>query len=456
MAGMSTSVGLISGMDTASLISQLMQVEANPQTFLKNKLVATTTDASGYRAVNLRFDSLKSAAAALATDAAWTGTKATSSHGHVTASSAGTAEAGSVSFAVTQMPGTHTVVSNSTWGARTTPVRDADPAWPITIRDKDNNAVGQVDVGPTATLADAAAAVNAANLGVKAAVIQLRPNEFRLQFTSTTGGESGRFSVESAPKGDGTAAAGFAVTAPGQDAVLDLGGGLTAASATGVFADLLPGVTITATKADPQATVTVAVAKDSDALTGKVQALVDAANNALQVITDYTAKDSTTATLKGDGTLRGLAGRILDIVSSGIGGASAATVGIGLTKDGKLTFDKAAFGKAVAADPVAARKFLTETTGSGATAQPVGLAAQLEALAKSASDTTTGSLTTLAKSSDNAATDLKARIADWDRRLTLRRENLTRQFTAMETALGTLQNQSSWLSGQLAGLPKWS
>ena len=38
----------------------------------------------------------------------------------------------------------------------------------------------------------------------------------------------------------------------------------------------------------------------------------------------------------------------------------------------------------------------------------------------------------------------------------MRKETLTRQFTAMETALGTLQNQSQWLSAQLASLPSWS
>jgi len=61
-----------------------------------------------------------------------------------------------------------------------------------------------------------------------------------------------------------------------------------------------------------------------------------------------------------------------------------------------------------------------------------------------------------AETEDAEATDLQKRIEDWDRRLELRRSTLTRQFTAMETALGTLQNQSSWLASQLNTLPTWS
>jgi flagellar hook-associated protein 2 len=88
--------------------------------------------------------------------------------------------------------------------------------------------------------------------------------------------------------------------------------------------------------------------------------------------------------------------------------------------------------------------------------QPVGIAAQLADLAKTASDATTGTLIMLAKSQDTEAKDLTARIADWDMRLALRKDSLTTQFTAMTTALSTLQNQSTWLTSQLASLPSWS
>jgi flagellar hook-associated protein 2 len=457
MAGMSLSTGLISGMDTASLISQLMQVEANPQTLLKNKLIENNSDGNGYRAVNLRFDSLNSAAAALAADGAWTANKATSSNGTVTATAGSSALAGSLTFTVTQLATTHsqrsaeisapvgkTAAADTPFGATSIGIQ-VGSGTPVTVDLTD------VDGNGTTSLTDAAAAINAkTELGITASIVQVGEGKYRMQLTTKTSGAAGSFAVT-------TTTPAFADLTTGGDAKLTVGSGAGAyevTSGTNTFSGLLPDTTITVSKSGE--TATVGVARDTDSAASKVQTLVDAANNALQVISDYTAKDSQTATLQGDSTLRDLAGKILDIVSSGIGGKSASSVGIALTKGGTLTFDKTAFSTALAADPAGTRAMFTATTGSGATAEPVGLSAQIQQLAKSASDSTIGSLTLLAKSTETTAKDLEARIADWETRLALRKDNLTRQFTAMETALGTLQNQSTWLAGQISSLPSWS
>lgn len=46
-------------------------------------------------------------------------------------------------------------------------------------------------------------------------------------------------------------------------------------------------------------------------------------------------------------------------------------------------------------------------------------------------------------------------IERYEERLEAREKNLWRQFTAMEKAMGLLQSQSNWLSGQLNNLPGW-
>jgi flagellar hook-associated protein 2 len=43
-------------------------------------------------------------------------------------------------------------------------------------------------------------------------------------------------------------------------------------------------------------------------------------------------------------------------------------------------------------------------------------------------------------------------VSQWDIRLDLRKTNLQKQFSALEVAMGKMQQQSSWLSGQLANL----
>jgi len=263
----------------------------------------------------------------------------------------------------------------------------------------------------------------------------------------------------------------FTPLVTGQDAEITLGGGSTAAfsvtSATNTFTGLMPDTTITVSQASSTVPVTVGVTSDPDAVTSKVSALINAANGVLSAVTSYTAGSSASATLKGDSTLRGLASQILSAVSYGVGtDGSAAVAGLQLNKDGTIAFDAKKFTATLTSNPALAQRLLAGTpAGLGAdgvvgggddVAAVTGVAGRLFAVGKDASDTATGTLTLLAKSEDSQAKDIQARISDWDLRLALRKDTLTRQFTSMEKALGTLQNQSNWLSGQLASLPSWS
>ncbi len=225
----------------------------------------------------------------------------------------------------------------------------------------------------------------------------------------------------------------------------------------------MDGVTITATRGDPLTPITVSVGSDPEAVATKVQSLVDAVNAALTNVKTYTnnAKGSTAA-LKGDFSVSQLSGQLLDAVSFAVGAdGSPAKVGFELTKDGKVTFTKAKFLAALAEDPTLAQRMVAGTAASPGvdglvdTADDVaasGIAGRLLAVAKTASDSATGSLVKLAEGQDSMVKDITDRIAAWDLRLAKRKETLTRQFTAMETALSSLKNQSTWLAGQLNSL----
>ena len=52
--------------------------------------------------------------------------------------------------------------------------------------------------------------------------------------------------------------------------------------------------------------------------------------------------------------------------------------------------------------------------------------------------------------------DLTTRIGTWDQRLADRRTSLLKTYNAMDTALGSLKSQQSWLTSQIAGLPTFS
>ncbi|MGY1660061.1 flagellar filament capping protein FliD [Geodermatophilus sp. SYSU D00705] len=433
-------VGLVSGMDTASLIDQLMAVEANPQTLLRQKLTASKADADAYRAVNTKFDALRTAAEALTKATTWGAVKATSSGGGVTATATAGATAGSLTFTVASLAANHAILSDKSWAA---PTDTYDLTLPVTITNTATGTSQAISLPASATLADVVSAINGQAKGVTALAVSTTTG-FRLQLTSTATGDGSRFSM----------GAGFQAFSTGTDARLTVGNGTVGydvKSPTNTFTNALPGTTLSVTQTGGP--VTVSVTSDPEAVATGVQGLVKAANDVLTTISLYTSTTSGSplAVLKGDSTLRGLANDVLDAVASAIGDdGSAAAAGLQLDRYGSIVFNADTFKAALQATPELSQRLV-----NGTAAVP-GIAQRLLKLAKDATDSTTGSLMKRTETQDAQSKDLQKRIEDWDRRLELRRATLTRQFTAMETALSSLQNQSSWLSSQLSSLPKWS
>jgi flagellar hook-associated protein 2 len=226
----------------------------------------------------------------------------------------------------------------------------------------------------------------------------------------------------------------------------------------------MTGVSVTVT--EQGAAGVVEVAEDAKSVATKVRAFVDAVNSALSTIEKHgNSEKGSTAALKGDFQLRALTSQLLQSVSDVVSGAgSPGAIGIELTRNGAVTFDESAFLAKLASDPDTVQRMLAggpAIPAKAATAttpavdqQPAadGLGLRLQELAKRLTNATTGTLTLLAQGRDALVKDFESRIADWDLRLATRKETLTRQFTAMETALSSLKNQSTWLAGQLGSL----
>ncbi len=209
------------------------------------------------------------------------------------------------------------------------------------------------------------------------------------------------------------------------------------------MAGLLPGVTITAAKADPTTSVTVTVSSDVDGIATKMEALVAAANSALGYIADkssYNADLKSAGPLLGSSLVRDLAQRM---ASAAIGSSTdlPSTAGVQVGRDGKLTFDKAAFVAAYTKDPAAVEKTMT------------GLATRLAETGRTAADPNSGYVTGQIKLEQDKVKDYTDRIASFENRMTLRQQTLQRQYSSLETMLGSLRAQGEWLTGQLAALP---
>ncbi len=427
MVSSSSVDGLISGLDTTSLINQLMTAESSTQTALKARANSQQSQISAYSAVNTSLATMQTAAQKLLDVGGLNQMKATSSSGSVAATASAGALSQSLTFAVDRLARGEMHVSASS--SSTSAAGFATGA--VTIGGR------SVGVGG-GSMAEIVAAVNSASdLGVTAAAVQTAPGSYRLQLTSKSTGAASSFAVTGIPGADTPAVSG-------QDAQITIASGFTVASATNTFSGVMPGVTFSAKGIDPS--VTVSVATDPDATANAVKGLVDAANSVLGQITAQTAYNAVTkkgSPLTGDSIVRSLQQSLMSATSASGGTGSLSSLGIQVTSTGSFTFDADAFKAKLAADPTAVSQALTSDTG---------FAAALKAQAVGYGDTHTGQIATQMTSNQNNIKQLGDQITDWDLRLTAKREAYQHQFSNLELALGKLKDQGSWLSGQLANL----
>src|SRR5690349_16396692 len=101
--------GLASGLDTGSIVSQLMAIERNSQTLLKTKLSTEQSNVKSLQDLNTKTSSLATLAEKLSKRDAWNPVTVTSSSDKVVASGTASATTGPVSFTVDRLATAHSV-----------------------------------------------------------------------------------------------------------------------------------------------------------------------------------------------------------------------------------------------------------------------------------------------------------------------------------------------------------
>lgn len=431
------SISGLGGFDSASIVDQLMQLETIPQSRLKTRVTTETSQVTTLQGINSKLAALVTKAEAALDPAKWGSWSATSSSDRITVKAGSSAAPTSLSVTVTQTAASHQLgFTDSATG--TDVVTGADTQVRLDLLDGTTKILetgdGTLD-GLVAALNDPANAT-----GVRATLVSTADGK-RLMVESTTTGEAGDFALSAL---DGTQLLGGATVRAGRDAVLDLGAGITATSTTNTFTGLVPGVDVTiAAGTAPGTTSTLTVARDVAATSGLVKDLVDGLNAALSEMRTVTAQGGAgkAGVLAGDAVVRSVQSNLAGTLF-GDGTSSLADFGIELDRSGTFTFDRAAFETAYAADPARASSLV-----SG------GFADRVRDVAKAASDKYDGSITTAITGRQAGIARLNDSIEAWDTRLELRRSMLTRQFTALETALSQMNSQSTWLAGQISSLP---
>lgn len=182
--------GIASGLDTETLIKQLMTVERRPISLLEQRRDGYITKANAWRDLNSRLLTLQNRVGDLKalSAATWKARSVSVSDSQVLSAqvSAG-AETGTYAVNVSQLATFSTVVSSlSSAGTYT----DLGLAGDIHLYDGNGADTGKtVTVAATDSLGDIANKINGdkANLGLSASVLQVAPGEFRLVVTGNTG-----------------------------------------------------------------------------------------------------------------------------------------------------------------------------------------------------------------------------------------------------------------------------
>ena len=437
MSASSSISGLSSGLDTATIVTQLMQLEAAPQTRLKTRLTSQQSQLKSLQALNTQIAALGTSAAAMAKASNWKVYAATSSLTGVTATAGTGAVEGNVSVRVDAVAAAHQLTYATTAAGTDTVVTNGTDV-KLTI----GTAATQT-LSTDGTLTGLVNALNASGTGVHASTVRLDDGSLRLSVQATTTGAAAAFTLTDST---GAALLGGATVVSGTDAAVTIGTD-TVHSATNTFSGVVTGLDFTVSAAAVGQTATLSVTADGTSATAKVKSFVDAVNEVLSQIdtlTSFNAATGTSGSLASESSLREVRSSLVNALY-GAGNTSLADIGIQTDRYGKLTFDSDKFDTALKADPGAVAARFTATGAAG-------YANRVQTVATAASAAHTGTLTTSITGRSAGITSLQKSIDNWTDRLELRRTTMTRQFTAMETALSKMQSQSDWLASQISSL----
>lgn len=438
-----TSAGVGSGLDVASIVSQLVAAERGPA---DQRLSIATTKANTTISALGNFRSLL-ASLQTAAKALLPGTSGTPSGlgklsatpantTYYTASAENKAVAGNYSVEVVSLAAASKRASDlyassgSTVGNGDVTISVGASSFTVNLADGAN------------TLADLRDKINAAsdNKGVGAAIVS-DSGGARLLLTSRSTGTANAVSVS-------TTLFNTTVSQAAADAVVKVDGFQTTSSSNTVTT-AVDGLTLNLVKAEPGTSTALTVSLDQKASETAVATFVNAYNNLVKFIgtqTKYDATAQTAGVLLGDATVLSATQALRNVIGGTTASAgdykTLSALGIKTSADGTLISDPAKFSKAISTDFSAVQRLF---------AADDGIATQLDALAK----------TLLADDGQiKAKTDgLNARVKDLarqqqavDTRMAAYEARTRAQFTALDTLMSKLNSTSTYLSQQLAKL----
>jgi flagellar hook-associated protein 2 len=313
-----SSVGIGSGLDVESIVTQMVDLERRSIKTLEAKAEFIEAKISVQGQISSLVSGLHDSLFDLTLDSTWKSAKASTSGSSVSASMTGTAAVGSYNMNVTQLAQSQTSVSSKIGGD----VKLGAGTLTFTVGHLSPQAKTPIVLDGTESLEQVAKKINDAAVGVSASVIKDANGKQQLVLTAKDTGVEGEFSLSiaatdpasqlglwqsgsQATPGDATEAIngeGFFRAQAGQNAKMTLNG-VELESSTNTFASALTGVSLSVNSVGGSL---LNVTQDTATIKEKIQKFVDAYNSLNELLTastKYTEDTKSAGVFQGDSSI---------------------------------------------------------------------------------------------------------------------------------------------------------
>jgi len=465
MAGI-TIDGLVSGLQTADLIAELMEAERAPITRMESTKEEYQNKITLLQDLSLKLSTLKISADTLNTSSLYGARAVTSSQESVlTASAQSGAPTGRYTIQVEQIALAHQLAS----GVASDPSSQVFGTGTITLQVGSGSLVDIDITSDNNSLNGIRDAINNAGLPITASIVG-SGSEYRLVILSNTTGTEGQITLDvnlQVEEGEGEGGEeveevetlSFSDIQPPQNAKLLLGvasGTSTPLSfefSSNTVTGLLPGVTLNLLSSS-SSSVTVEVKEDTSLLQEQIEKFVENYNDVINTIDNLTFYDPDSGekgSFLGDVNLSIIQMQLERAVTSVVKSApeevnSLSMLGVKLTKTGLLQIeDREALSEKLSTNSAGIKELFTE-----------GVAKNLSQTIQSMTVYGSGTLWVKQDMYQRMIQDIDKRITSLEEIMDLKEERLWRQYTNLETYLSNMQSQSNWLAAQIATLIKQS
>lgn len=453
-----SSVGIGSGLDVESIVTQMIALEKLPIKTLEAKAEVIQSKISTYGQIKSLTDDLNAAVRDLTLDRTWNTVKISSSNSTaVSATMTGAAQAASYNVQVVRLAQAQTSVSDK---FDKTETMGAAGSLSFTLHGQTTPI--SIDVASTDTIESVMAKINShetLSKSVAASVVADSTGKLQLMVRARDSGMSGAFTMQvTGATGDADNKLGkLGFVAGGQiaqDAEIKLNG-VNMLSSTNTFADIVPGLSITVSETGKSSVLN--LTQDKDAIKDSIQKFVDAynaLNDLLGSSTKYDQDSKVAGVLQGDSSTVSLQNALRMLTQNVVGNASGALnrlsdAGIQMLQGGKLSVNSTKLATALGDMDALKSMFAAKAEGL----EQGGIAVRF----KSFTDELLAYEGTLNNKTDSLEKQIKLNKTEVEKvetRAETVEARLRKQYTALDVKMASLGSLSSYVEQMVASWNK--